>query len=206
MSETWSIVYEGVSYPCTVTFKRVRNINFRLARDGKSMKVSAPYGTSESYLRKKIGDFFPRLKQKTAYPEPINGDEVYLFGTKETIDGFSLLDEKKKQRLLKGKLLAYIKEKEPYYESLMGIAKPYGLRVRLMRSRYGVNSFKTHRLTFALELVHYAPSIVDSVIIHELAHDFERNHGKAFYAIVYRYCPDYKKRYASLRKHEYANG
>jgi len=72
------------------------------------------------------------------------------------------------------------------------------------RSRYGVNSLRTHRLTFALELAYYAPAIIDSVIVHELAHDFERNHGPRFYAIVYAHCPDYKKLYASLRKHRYA--
>ncbi|MCI1245594.1 MAG: M48 family metallopeptidase [Bacilli bacterium] len=205
-TEVITVVYEGLPYPVEVTFKRVRNISFRLSRDGRSMKVSCPCLTGRPYLEKKIAEYFPKLKRKLEYEPSENGDAVYLFGVKNTIGGYGLLDEEKKIGFLKGKLLAYIKEREPFYEKAMGIESPYELKVRSMRSRYGVNSRSTHRLTFALELVHYAPKIIDSVIVHELAHDFERNHQKAFYEIVFRFCPDYKRLYTNLRKHDYANG
>lgn len=205
MSEIWTLELEGSMVPVTVTFKRIRNINFRLSRDGTSLSVSAPYGTPKLYLKKKIEQFYPRLHRRTVYERPINGDDVYLFGVKTNITGFADLDETKQKKFLKTQLLSYIKEKEPAYEKAMGVGKPYDLRVRAMRSRYGVNSLKTHRLTFALELVHYLPSVIDSVIVHELAHDKERNHGPRFYKIVYSFCPDYRTLYAKLRKHHYGN-
>jgi len=204
MTKTWTIEYEGFSYPVTLTYKRIRNINFRLSRDGKTLKVSAPYGTSLLYLNKKVGEYFPKLKRKLVYEPSSSGDEVYLFDEKETIGGFSSWDDKKKTQFLKTKLLSYLQGQVPAKEGLLSVRKPYEVRVRSMRSRYGVNSLKTHRLTFALELVHYAPEIIDSVIVHELSHDFERNHGPRFYAILFAHCPDYKKLYACLRKHHYA--
>jgi predicted metal-dependent hydrolase len=205
MSETWSCTYNGISYPVVVTFKRVRNINFHMARDGKSMTVSAPYYIHRTYLLKKINEYFPKLQKKTVFPSPIEGNDVFVFGEKTNIVGLKNLDEKTTGLFLKTQLLAYLTARVPYFEGLMGISKPYKVKVRIMRSRYGVNNYRTHAITFALELVHYAPVIIDSVIVHELSHEFERNHGERFYAYVYRYCPDYKKLYTSLRKHRYGN-
>jgi predicted metal-dependent hydrolase len=39
---------------------------------------------------------------------------------------------------------------------------------------------------------------IEYTVVHELAHRFEMNHSKRFYAIVSRYLPDYKKRHALL--------
>jgi predicted metal-dependent hydrolase len=85
----------------------------------------------------------------------------------------------------------------------MGVKKPYQVRVRSMESRYGVNSQRTHRLTFTTSLVHYAKDTITSVVVHELAHDFVFNHSPKFYQIVYRYCPNYPALHAKLRKHHY---
>ena len=49
----------------------------------------------------------------------------------------------------------------------------------------------SNRITFSLELIHFSPEIIDSVIIHELAHDFYRDHSIRFYNVVYQYCPNY---------------
>ena len=61
-----------------------------------------------------------------------------------------------------------------------------------MKTRLGSNSRKTNKLAFSLSLVHYSKDIIDSVIVHELAHYYEFNHSFKFYNIVYKYCPNYK--------------
>ena len=79
-----------------------------------------------------------------------------------------------------------------YYEKLMGVSS-YQVSVRNMKTRFGSNSKRTKRLNFALLLVHYSTPIIDSVIVHELAHIVEFNHSKKFYDVIYKYCPDYNR-------------
>ena len=59
-----------------------------------------------------------------------------------------------------------------YYEKIIGVKKPYKVKIRKMTTRYGSNSLTTHSITYSLVLVHYSIDVVDSIIIHELAHAF----------------------------------
>ena len=70
-------------------------------------------------------------------------------------------------------------------------APHYQVKVRQMKSRYGSNNKSSKAITYSLVLLHYSPEIIDSVIIHELAHCFVYNHGDNFYKVVYKYCPNY---------------
>ena len=65
---------------------------------------------------------------------------------------------------------------------------------------FGSNSSRTHTLSFQINIMHYSEEIIETVVIHELAHEFERNHGKKFYNIVYKYCPRYKELQKKLKK------
>jgi predicted metal-dependent hydrolase len=201
MIERWNIVYEGKDYPCLITFKRMRNMTFRF--DDGMVRVSCPYGIRKSIVETKIQEYFPRLLKRASLPSPIDGDSVYLFGEKKVIAGFSSLDEKGQEKFLKGIFLPYATDRVAFFSKQMGVDEPYKVRVRAMKTRLGVNSKKTHALTFALSLVHYAPDTIDSVVVHELAHHFVFDHSEKFYQVVYRYCPDYKARHAKLRKHLY---
>ena len=70
------------------------------------------------------------------------------------------------------------------------------------KTRWGSCTFDNKiRLTFRLI---YAPQeIIDYVVIHELAHTKYKNHGKLFWDMVERYCPDYKSRRKWLKNHGY---
>lgn len=203
MSEKWQVQYLGNNYDCLVTYKRMRSIRFRFASDEKTFLVSAPWGTPRSLIRKDLDRFFPKLVRQITYEKPIQGDDIYLFGKKSSVMGFGSTPSLAQRKYLKEMLLPVVKERVTYYSSLMGIQSPYKVRVRDMSTRYGVNSKKTHALTFATMLVHYSLEAIDSVVIHELAHDFVFNHSERFYAIVYKYCPNYKAIHAKLRKHIY---
>jgi predicted metal-dependent hydrolase len=203
VQETWLLKYADKDYPCIVSYKRMRNIRFHFAKDGKTFCVSAPYGIPKKKLQESIDRFFPRMLKKMAFALPYEGDDVYLFGVKETIPGFGGLEEKARTLFLKKKLLDFLIPTVEAYEKTMGVKTPYQVRVRSMESRYGVNSQRTHRLTFTTSLVFYAKDTITSVVVHELAHDFVFNHSPKFYQIVYRYCPAYPALHAKLRKHQY---
>jgi len=48
-------------------------------------------------------------------------------------------------------------------------------------------------------LVHFPLSVLDYVVIHELAHLRERNHGARFWSLVKTHCPEYKELRKILR-------
>ena len=93
---------------------------------------------------------------------------VYLFG--EKIDMPEEVNEKNINLFLKKELKKYLEFNVREYETKMKINEPYKISVRNMKTRYGSNSLKTHTLSFQQDLVHFSPDIINSVIVHELAH------------------------------------
>ncbi len=76
---------------------------------------------------------------------------------------------------------------------------PRRVTIRDQRTRWGSCS-SSGTLSFNWRLVMPPLEIMDYVIVHELAHMLEANHSKQFWAIVARYCPDYKKHRIWLRR------
>lgn len=74
-----------------------------------------------------------------------------------------------------------------------------GLKIRKMKSRWGVCNTEKKVVTLNFELFRYDIECLDYVIIHELSHFLEPNHSKNFWKIVERYCPDYKEIRKKLR-------
>ena len=70
------------------------------------------------------------------------------------------------------------------------------ITIRGQKSRWGSCS-RDKNLNFNWRLVFLPPEVIDSIIIHELAHTVHMNHSKAFHALVVKFCPDYKE----LNKH-----
>lgn|SRR5574344_280251 len=197
--------YEGTDYPATITFKRIRNIILRSDRLGKSLRISAPYLTPLPEIDKMVSHFLPSLLKKVNKPlppekVPYGEGYTYILGEKMPLSFGS--DEERKAYLKKNSLPLFT-ERVRYYEALMGIKTPYKVKSRSMKSRYGVNSKRTHSITLQSELYHYALPVIDSVVVHELAHHFVFDHSERFYQVVYTYCPDYRVLHAKLRKKIY---
>lgn len=71
---------------------------------------------------------------------------------------------------------------------------PYpALKIRNMKTRWGVCNVKTKTITLNLELIKMPEKYLDYVIIHELCHLKHPNHSKDFWNIVSKYEPLYKK-------------
>ncbi|MBM2811282.1 MAG: hypothetical protein HW416_2041 [Chloroflexi bacterium] len=76
---------------------------------------------------------------------------------------------------------------------------PSGLLVRNQRTRWGSCS-RDGVLRLNWRLVMAPPSVVDYVVVHELAHMRVPNHSAAFWAEVERFLPDYRERRAHLKR------
>ena len=86
------------------------------------------------------------------------------------------------------------------YEQAMNISPYYDVKLRKKNTNYGVNSRRTHTITYNIFLVHFSLEIIDSVIVHELAHHYYFDHSSKFYNVVYNYYPNYKEVHHKLTK------
>lgn len=98
---------------------------------------------------------------------------------------------------LRRRAKAYIPGRVAWWSREMGL-QPAGVKITSARTRFGSCSAK-NSLCFSLYLMQYPPEAIDYVVVHELAHIRHKNHGPAFYALVARYLPDYRRRQALLR-------
>lgn len=90
-------------------------------------------------------------------------------------------------------------EKKVFLQAERMHAKPKSISIRDQRTRWGSCSSRG-TLSFNWRLVMTPPEIMEYVVIHELAHLFQPNHSKEFWAVVAKFSPDYKNARLWLRK------
>lgn len=84
------------------------------------------------------------------------------------------------------------------YSQMMCVA-PAGIKITSAVTRWGSCSGK-NRICFSYRIALLPPEAIDYIIVHELAHIKQKNHGPHFYEEVAKILPDYKKRIALLKQ------
>lgn len=79
-----------------------------------------------------------------------------------------------------------------------GVTYP-DLRVRRMRTRWGSCSSRG-TITLNARLVELPVDLIDYVVLHELCHLREMNHGPRFYALLGQICPQWRAQRARIRQ------
>ena len=193
--------YKDKDIPVHVKHSRQRNIYYRYRKDG--FHVSAPYLVSQKTIVKGLDKFAEKLVvqfEKTSVNYSFDNDFVYLAGEQVSLKSLNIENSQELSIFLQKNAEISITELVRKNEEIMGISEPYKVKIKPTERQFGSNSKRTHTLSFQLNLIHYSKEIIESVVVHELAHDFERNHSKNFYNIVYRYCPNYKELQKKLKK------
>ncbi|TGL41568.1 M48 family metallopeptidase [Leptospira perdikensis] len=138
-----------------------------------------------------------------------DGEITHIFGTPTTINISSqkkvtILNQtiqipnidSEKSRIRKGKLAL----KELLLEKIIPIVdttsralntKVTKLSIKTMRSLWGSCNSK-NQISLNLSLVHCPASIIEYIVLHEIAHTIEHNHSSKFWAIVESQNPNYK--------------
>jgi hypothetical protein len=89
-----------------------------------------------------------------------------------------------------------INDKKVLFSNLPGFV----LRLRKMKTRWGVCNVKEKIITLNTELLKKDISLIDYVIIHEMCHFFHPNHSKDFWILVSKYYPYYKEARKMLKE------
>ena len=91
-----------------------------------------------------------------------------------------------------------IEERAAYFAEKMGV--DYGrIAIKAAKTRWGSCSAKGN-LNFHWKLILMPPTVLDYVVVHELAHRIEMNHSPRFWAQVERILPDYRERRKWLKE------
>ncbi len=205
--EEFTFDYLGHPIKVIVTYKNMKRMIYR-TQSGVIL-ISVPFHTSKQTLRRLLDSLPPKAFTALLEEQNIGEDYIYLLGKRHRLVSPLAPDKKEgditfrsKEELMK-RVSSLAKEtitmRVRYYERLMQITKPYKIHIHNTTSRYGSNSRRTHSLAFALTLIHYPISVIDAVVVHELAHDRHFDHSPAFYAEINKYYPNYKKEMKKLK-------
>ena len=82
----------------------------------------------------------------------------------------------------------------------MGV-EPEHISFRYSKNRWGSCS-STNRISFNYHLVKLSSSLIEYVVIHELAHITFQNHSKDFWKLVHKYLPNYQVKEDKIREFE----
>ncbi len=83
------------------------------------------------------------------------------------------------------------------YAAQMGVAAS-GVKINSAKTRWGSCSAKKS-INYSWRLMMAEEDVIDSVVVHELAHIKEMNHSARFWSVVAGVLPDYKERQLRLK-------
>lgn len=194
-------------YEVIVEKKKNKNTYIRVKEDLK-IYVSTSYLSSTSYIKKLLYDnnssivnMIEREKKKQEKQNMILflGKKLDLIIVENTklkdihndklyIDSKSNIDKYFRERAFE-----IFKERLDYIYTLFDEDINYPiLKIRTMKTRWGVCNRKNNSITLNTELIKKDIKYIDYVIIHELCHFIYFDHSKNFWNLVAKYCPNYR--------------
>lgn len=200
--------YKDKSYDIVVLKKRTTKNLYIKVKDDLKIYITCNIFTSDREIKRIVGNnrksiermldraimldekkqdfYFLGKKYDIVYT---NIDEVSLGENKIFLSKNIDLDKWLKKQALK----IFSEHLENCYENFTRNIPHPSLRIRKMKTRWGVCNTKTYVITLNLELITKDINCLDYVIYHELSHLVEANHSKRFWMVVEENFKDYKK-------------
>lgn len=218
---THKTIHDPLSMQYVTTYSsKVKRLTLRLSKDG-SVHVSAPRWTPQFFIDRFVSAssaWIEKNRVRLANAVTLlSSREVLYLGTRFDIKlstrqdatvkfladicvvAPTILDAKHTKELLSKYLFAhacaYISDRTDTLARKMHVSYS-SIAFRAQKTRWG-SCTSAKKLTFNWRLIHATKEVIDYVIIHELAHTLQMNHGKKFWDIVEKYDPDFRlhKRY-----------
>lgn len=199
---------DGYTLDVVITKKRNKNTYIRM-KDEKTIYVTTSYFVTkkdierilidnENFIRKSLKQMLSKLDKQENFYYLGKPYEIVII---PTIDHIIMEDDKivaRSEKALEKWLEEHIKEMfKLHYDHIYDIIeedieKPT-LKIRKMKTRWGVCNKKSKTITLNSELIKYDMECLDYVIIHEFSHLIYFDHSKNFWSQVSKYCPNYKE-------------
>jgi len=168
---------------------------------GDIIQVTTNYFVTDRKIKRLIEqniDFLIKniKEEKTGFYIMGKKFEVIFKDIRNTIienDKIITKDEKSLLKFQSEKVKEIFKERLNFIYNKFNEKIPFPkLKIRKMKSRWGVCNRKNLTVTLNYNLINYDYDCLDYVIIHELSHLVHFDHSKAFWSVVEKYEPNYK--------------
>ncbi len=203
----------NIEIPLEIVRKKNKNIYFRFNNEG-TLVVSCNRFVSEREVRTLIEQNKKSLlKMYEKYTNVLEkAQQFYYLGRPYTVvynDDYQdvviddnwlyVKDAKRLEQWQKKECLRIFEERITQLLPNFSKIPPFSLRIRKMKTRWGVNNVTKKIITLNSELLRKEVDLIDYVVVHELCHFYEANHSNRFwYQVSLRY-PNYKEARKRLR-------
>ena len=203
-----NIEIDNETYEIVVVKKRNKNTYIRV-KDDKKIYVTTNYLVTQNYIYNLVKDNIDSIRKmlKRVNTTINNQDTFFYLGKRYDIiivpvikkikineDTIIAPSRKYFENWLKNEALnVFSKRYDIVFNNFNeNVYKPT-LKVRTMKTRWGVYNRKNHTITLNTKLLSYSDVEIDYVIIHELSHLIYFDHSKKFWQLVEKYCSNYKE-------------
>ena len=208
------IEINGKEYPVNITYKNNKNMHLRI-KDDLTINITAPYLMPKTkiinFINENIKYVSRVILEKESVKEKKEGKFEFLgklydiyyinkrkveFGSTKVFIGKSVnIDNWYKKTALE----IFTKVYDTCFINFETRKKKPMLKIRRMKSKWGVCNVTDNTITLNLELIKLDPKCLEYVIYHELCHLHHPDHSKRFWDEVAIYVPDYKKIKKSMK-------
>lgn len=203
-----NFIIDDTSYEVIVERKNNKNLYIRVTEDIK-IKVTCPYLYTNKYILKILENnkksVYKMIEKQVKRSLKGKKEDNFLLGKAINIlykdvkkadfedNLLTVKDDNMKEKWFKNKAKEVFKVHLDNIYMLFEENIPYPkLKVRSMKTRWGVCNKRDDSVTLNLELIKKEEKYLNYVIVHELSHFLHFNHSKAFWQVVEKYCPEYK--------------
>lgn len=169
--------------PYKLIYSKRKTLSMSVSKD-LELIVRAPNRTSKKYIEKFILDNSSWIDAQINKINEVNKNRIVL--SENDIE------------TLKNKAKSYIPTRVSYFENIMNL-QCTGVKITSATKRWGSCSYK-NSLCFSYKIMLLEQELIDYVIVHELSHILEKNHGTNFYKVIEKYMPDYKQRIVKIKQ------
>ncbi len=203
-----NFTYNNKNYPIIINYKNNKNLYIKVD-DDFNIRINSPYLYPKLLIKKIVKENYKSITKMIDEKErkkSVNNSTNKLFGKKINVTYsnvkrpiYNCYDLIVRDDVMLNNWYKSVSQ-QIFEEELKTIYEkfeekiPYPkLKIRKMKTRWGVCNKKDDSITLNLDLVKEDKIYLDYVIVHELSHFIHFNHSKSFWLLVNKYVPNYKE-------------